>query len=132
MIQHHNTMVSILKARIHPRAFLQLMVIALAVLSFSAPSVWAQADALDRYRTSGVIIERFDGFVELANPAGAPAEARQTVDRVNRERRAIYEKRATENGVPASEVGKIFAMEIFERAPRGTIFKQANGTTVKK
>jgi uncharacterized protein YdbL (DUF1318 family) len=90
----------------------------------------AQA-ALDSFRASGVIAERFDGYVELRE-SGAPAEARALVDSVNAERRKLYEKRAGELGVPVSEVGKVFAEKILQVAPAGTYFRQPGGGYVRK
>ncbi|MEO0821492.1 MAG: YdbL family protein [Pseudomonadota bacterium] len=90
----------------------------------------AAAQSLDSLRAEGAIAERFDGFTETR--PGAPGAARGVVDRVNADRRQIYAQRASEQGVPASEVGKIFAPKIFEKAPAGTYFRRENGSYVRK
>lgn len=94
---------------------------------FAAP---AMADALDQYRVSGDIIERYDGLVEAAS--SAPAGAIALVGTVNARRQELYNSRASQQGVPASEVAKIYAMEIFASAPAGTQFKQPDGSIIQK
>ena len=90
----------------------------------------AAASTLDQYRAEGVIAERYDGFVEMRG--GGPADAASLVNEVNRERRAIYEKRAKEQGVPVSAVGVLFAKKIVESAPDGTYFKMQDGSYQRK
>lgn len=91
----------------------------------------AQGEALDAHRASGVIAERFDGYVELRDP-DAPAEARGLVESVNARRRALYTRRAQESDVAVEEVGKLFATKIAEKAPPGTYFRQPGGDYVRK
>lgn len=102
----------------------------LLALVWTGPAA-AQGTALDTYRASGVIAERFDGYVEIRDPA-APADARALVDQVNAQRRALYQKRAQESNVPVEEVGKLFATKITETAPPGTFFRQPGGNYVRK
>lgn len=104
---------------------------ALGLAGMIAVPTPAQADALDSFRADGTIAERFDGYVEL-RASGAPAAARSLVADVNAQRRDLYQKRAAEMNVPASEVGKIFAAKIFESAPSGTYFLQPGGGYVRK
>ena len=104
---------------------------ALLGLTALRPSRVLASDALDSYRAQGVIAERYDGYVELRS-ASAPADASRLVDEVNAKRRALYQKRAAEQNVPVSEVGKIFAAKIFETAPGGTYFRQPGGGYVRK
>jgi hypothetical protein len=102
--------------------------LALALLLAPGP---AAADAtLDALRAEGAVAERFDGFLEVRGSGSA--EARALVERVNAEREEIYLKRAEELGVPVSEVGKVFAEKIVERAPEGTWFKRSDGSYVRK
>ncbi len=98
-----------------------------AVLAWS-PTV---AASIDDYRAEGVIAERFDGYVEIRG-GNAPSGARQLVDQVNGKRRALYEKRAKEQGVSATEVGKVYAPQIFGGAPSGTYLKRSDGSYTKK
>lgn len=100
------------------------------ILMLSIFAVPAMADALDQYRVSGDIIERYDGLVE-AGPS-APAAAVALVSTVNAKRQELYNNRASQQGVAASEVGKVYAMEIFGSAPAGTRFKQPDGSIIQK
>ena len=89
------------------------------------------SDALDNFRVQGVIIERFDGFVELRD-GSATSAARSLVKDINEKRRVIYEKRASEQEVSVDAVGKIFAKKIIETAPVGTIYLRPDGNYTKK
>lgn len=91
----------------------------------------AAAQSLDAYRAQGVIAERFDGYVELRADE-APAEARRLVQEVNAQRRELYQERARSQGVPAEEVGKVYAETIMERAPAGTYFRMPGGHYVRR
>ena len=103
------------------------------VLSAFAATAPARADdaQLNSLRTQGVIAERFDGYVMVKdNSTGATAQS--VVDRVNAERRAIYEARAKAQGVTASEVGQVYAGQIIQKAPKGTWFLAADGSWTQK
>lgn len=91
----------------------------------------AAAQSLDAYRAQGVIAERFDGYVEV-RADDAPAEARRLVQEVNAQRRELYQERARSQGVPAEEVGKVYAETIMERAPAGTYFRMPGGHYVRR
>ena len=101
-----------------------------AILMMTIFVVPAMADALDQYRVSGDIIERYDGLVESAS--SAPPAAVALVGTVNTRRQELYNERASQQGVPASEVAKVYAMEIFASAPAGTRFKQPDGSIIQK
>ena len=85
---------------------------------------------LDSYRIEGVIAERYDGYVEMRT--SGPSAAASLVKDVNSQRRAIYEKRAKEQNVPATAVGILFAKKIVESAPSGTYFKMQDGSYKRK
>jgi hypothetical protein len=102
--------------------------VAAGFLTVPAP---ARAGSLDSYRQQGVIAERFDGFVELRAGDG-PDDAKRIVQQVNAKRREIYETRAEREGVPLEAVGKLYAKEIWERAPGGTYLKKPGGGYVRK
>ncbi len=98
-----------------------------ALIIFAGPVF---ADALDDYRRAGHIIERADGLVEAAS--NAPPAARALVDRVNAQRINLYEERAAQQGVSVEAVAVIYAQQIRASAPRGTLFREANGRVVRK
>jgi uncharacterized protein YdbL (DUF1318 family) len=104
------------------------LLIAFASFGASAP---AEAASLDDLRKDGVIAERWDGYVEVrvSNP---PADAKRIVERVNEERRQVYQKRAQEQGVSPDSVAKVYAPKILQKAPVGTYFKKSDGSYVRK
>lgn len=105
-----------------------ILVVLVAV--FASPET-VEASALDELRAQGVIVERYDGLVELRT-GDAPAQARTLVEQVNNERRALYEERAQAEDAPVEEVGKVYAEQIYRRAPSGTYFLQPDGSYVQK
>jgi hypothetical protein len=110
------------------RTVLALFAVLVAAVALPDP---ADAQGLDQFRKDGVIAERFDGYVEIRvdNP---PAAARRLVDQVNAKRRDVYQTRAAEQNVSPTAVGKVYAEQILQRAPKGTYFKQPNGSYVRK
>jgi len=91
----------------------------------------AQNRTLDAPRSAGTVGERYDGYAVVRDPAQAASLA-PVVDQVNAERRKIYAQRATADGVPIDQIGRIYAAEIVKSAPAGTWFLQESGQWVKK
>lgn len=89
----------------------------------------ASAQSLNNLRASGAVGERFDGFLQARSKDG---KARSVVKDVNAKRRKIYSRRAAEQGVSADQVGRVYAQQIFKKAPSGTYFLQANGKWMQK
>tara|TARA_R110002167_G_scaffold63097_4_gene178067 strand:+ start:120 stop:422 length:303 start_codon:yes stop_codon:yes gene_type:complete len=90
----------------------------------------AQAQSLDQLRSQGVVGERYDGY--LVTRDGANAAVQAFVEQTNAKRRAIYEKRASEQGVPPAQVGSVYAKQIMGQAAGGTWFLDAAGNWVQK
>jgi uncharacterized protein YdbL (DUF1318 family) len=86
-----------------------------------------EAQPLDAQRQSGVIGERYDGFV-VAREASAEAMA----SKVNAERTRLYQQRAAKQGVSVEKVGQVYAKKIFEQAPAGTWFLTEKGSWIRK
>lgn len=107
-----------------------------ALLAFCAAAVplalprAGAAQSLDALRAGGVVGERYDGYAVVRG--NASAEVRALVERVNAERRRIYQKRAAEQGAPADQVGRVYARTILQNAPPGTWFMDANGNWIRK
>jgi uncharacterized protein YdbL (DUF1318 family) len=105
-----------------------LAAILLAMTLASGP---AAAQSLDALRASGAVGERYDGLAAVRDP-GASAQVRGLVDQVNAKRRQIYAQRAGQQGVPADQVGRVYAKEILQKAPPGTWFLNEAGQWVRK
>jgi uncharacterized protein YdbL (DUF1318 family) len=115
--------------KIDRRRILTAVTALLLVATVSAPPAVAQS--LDELRRSGVVGERYDGLVVLRDRNAPPAVAR-TVAQVNAKRSQIYEKRAKQQNVPVGQVGRIYAKEILQKAPKGTWFLGENGKWTQK
>lgn len=112
------------------QVFLAALVAAL-ILGSGVATFPANADPLDDFRNAGVIGERFDGYLEVRDPA-AGADARALVREVNERRRAVYRKRASEQGVSPDVVGRVYAQRIFANVPRGVWMKEEDTNWAQK
>ena len=101
-----------------------LMVLTMALGSASAQS-------LDALRAGGVVGERFDGLAVVRDP-GASAEVQALVQQVNQERQKIYGQRASEQGLPIDQVGRVYAAQIQGQAPSGTWILSESGQWSQK
>ena len=100
-----------------------------ALVLLNAPlSAYAQ-DPLDAPRASGQVGERFDGFAQVRDGGG---DLNQLVDRINGERRKVYEDLAAKEGTNAEAVGRVFARRLLDKAPAGTWFLDENGNWRQK
>ncbi len=106
-------------------------VLAAVILAFAVTAGPAYAQSLDALRASGVVGERFDGFAELRG-GGASPQARSLVKQVNEKRRRIYQQRAAKQGVPVGQVGRVYAKQIMQKAPKGTWFLGESGRWTRK
>ncbi|MGH6939221.1 YdbL family protein [Hypericibacter sp.] len=112
-------------------ALFGLLALVLSAFAATGPARGADDAQLNSLRAQGTIAERFDGYVMVKdNSTGATAQS--VVDRVNAERRAIYEARAKAQGVTANEVGQVYAGQIIQKAPKGTWFLAADGSWTQK
>lgn len=91
----------------------------------------AQTRTLDGPRAAGTVGERYDGYAVVRDPASA-ASLGPLVNQINAERRKIYADRAAVDHVPADQIGRVYAGEIFKSAPAGTWFLQESGQWVQK
>ncbi len=105
-------------------------VLASLVLIVGLASMPAEAQSLDQLRASGAVGERFDGYAEALG--GASGQARALVSQVNAKRRRLYEQRAAEQRVSTGQVGRVFAQQIMQRAPRGTPLLTESGRWTRK
>lgn len=97
---------------------------ALILATLAAMPVWA--DSLESLRASGAIGESYNGYVVAREP-GAQEEAEE----INAKRRAIYQQKATAQGIDIDQVAKVYAAEIMRTVPPGT-WIQTNGQWKKK
>ncbi len=111
------------------RRFLSIMVALPVAAAAALFPVAAGAQSLNELRASGAVGEAYDGFARVRKAGGG---ARSVVDAVNAKRRAIYAKRAKEQGTAADQVGRVYARQILGKAPAGTWFLKESGKWVRK
>ena len=98
-----------------------------AILAVAVSAAPALAQSLDELRASGAVGERFDGYAQALSPS-----AKATVKKVNEQRKKIYQTRAGEQGVSPDQIGRVYAQQIFAKAPAGTKFLQESGSWITK
>lgn len=113
----------------HRRRFIALLAVSPFAVALGARPTSAQT--LNELRSSGVVGERYDGLAVL-HDKGASSKVRAMVADVNAQRQQIYARRAAEQGVPADQVGRVYANKILQKAPPGTWFLGENGRWTKK
>lgn len=99
------------------RTGFSLVVLMVALLAGGLTATPAAAQSLDELRASGAVGERFDGLAVARDASAADA-----VTQINAKRQEIYAQRAASQGVPADQVGRVYAKEILAKAPKGTWF----------
>ncbi len=109
------------------RTLFRLTFLSLAILVLGLGGPPALAQSLDQLRASGVVGERFDGYAQALQSSAAG-----TVDQVNAKRRKIYAERAASEGASTDQIGRVYARQIFAKAPPGTKFLQDNGAWITK
>ncbi len=111
--------------------FLMSKTVAFTLAAF-ASAVLLSGDAfgderpLDAPRAQGLIGERYDGYA-LVHDAHASEAVRALVEKINGERRQVYASQATSTGAPVAEVGKVYGLQILQKAPAGTWLQGADG-----
>lgn len=98
----------------------------LGVAALQMAPAWAQS--LESLRASGALGERYDGLVVVRQGS---ADANRVAGEVNAQRQAIYRQRASEQGVAWDQVGRVYARQIFDQAPKGTWFLTEQGWVQK-
>jgi hypothetical protein len=93
-------------------------------LAAAAPAA-AQTPAIDAARASGVIGERYDGYVGVA--AEASAVVRSQVSTINIQRRSLYTRLAASKGVSPQDVGITAGCQLLARVGVGEAYMWADG-----
>ncbi len=109
----------------NPVQSIRALFVAVALLAAAAIGQPALADQLDDLRAQGQIGERVDGYAEARSGASAAAQA--LVQKVNAQRKAIYEKQAKQQNVSVDQVGRVYASKIIGDLPPGAWIKTDAG-----
>ena len=95
-----------------------------AALAVGAPVV-AQTPAVDAARASGVVGERFDGYLGIAVPTSSAL--RSQVATINIRRRALYSRLAASKGVSPQDVGVTAGCQLLARVAVGEAYLGNDG-----
>lgn len=89
-----------------------LIVAGIGIAVAAGTSAYAmQADEAAQLRASGLVAERYDGYLGLAG--SAPADVRSRMEAINIQRRAAYTQLAAQRGATIEEVAAATACQLF-------------------
>lgn len=91
-----------------------------AILMAIPPAAAAQTPAVEVARASGLVGERYDGFIGIAGPVSATV--RSQVARINIQRRSLYSSLAARKGVSPQDVGITAGCELLARVRSGEAY----------
>ncbi len=102
----------------------RLLLIGAAVIVAATAAV-AQTPAADVARASGIVGERYDGYMGFA--AAPSAALRSQVSTINIRRRALYSNLAASRGVSPQEVGITAGCQLLARVGVGEAYMLGDG-----
>lgn len=105
---------------------LLLSLVALASLAVPAATQAQDPATIAQARRSGLIGERYDGYLGIVT-ASPSDELRRQVGAVNIRRRSLYSGLATRKGVTPEEVGITAACSLFRRIGIGEFYLPGQG-----
>ena len=88
-------------------------------------SAAAQTPAVDSARASGIIGERYDGYIGVNGAASAAL--RSQVARINIQRRSLYSKLAASKGASPQDVGITAGCQLLARVGTNEAYMWADG-----
>ena len=97
----------------------------LAIAAAAAMPALAQTPAVDAARQSGLIGERYDGYLGVA--VTPPPGLRSQVAAINIRRRSLYSNLAASRGVSPEEVGITAGCRLLARVQPGQAYLLADG-----
>jgi len=100
------------------------VLLVLAVVTMTGPAM-AQTPAVNAARASGVVGERFDGYLGIV--VAAPANVRSQVASINIQRRSIYSNLAASRRATPRDVGITAGCELLGRVGVGEAYQWADG-----
>jgi uncharacterized protein len=97
----------------------------LAVALAASTGAVAQTSGINAARATGIVGERFDGYLGVAAPV-SPA-LRSQVARINIQRRALYSRLAASKGASPQDVGITAGCQLLARVTPGEAYLWADG-----
>lgn len=99
-----------------------------AALMLALPAA-AFALSLEEAKSGGNVGERPDGYLGVVQDAPGVTDL---VKQINNQRRAEYQRIATQNGAALSDIEKLAAAKAYDKTPSGQYVQGANGSWMKK
>jgi uncharacterized protein YdbL (DUF1318 family) len=99
-------------------------------LAAAAPAASQSVQAIDAAKRSGIVGERFDGYLGLA--ARPSEDVRRQVGAVNIKRRSLYTGLATRRGVTLEAVGIAAGCELLAQVRVGEVYMLNDGVWRKR
>ena len=98
----------------------------LVLAALAAVPAAAQTPAVDAARASGVVGERYDGYIGVVG--NASADVRAQVSRINIQRRSLYSNLAAGKGASPQDVGITAGCQLLARVGIGEAYMWADGS----
>jgi len=92
---------------------------------FTAAPAAAQTPAVEAARAAGIIGERYDGYLGVANAVSGAV--RSQVATINIQRRSLYSNLAARKGVSPQDVGITAGCQLLARVAVGQAYMWADG-----
>lgn len=96
----------------------------IAAFFASAPAV-AQTSAINAARATGIVGERYDGYLGIAAPVSSAL--RSQVAAINIQRRALYSRLAARKGASPQDVGITAGCQLLARVAIGEVYLGTDG-----
>jgi uncharacterized protein YdbL (DUF1318 family) len=91
----------------------------------------AKAQSLGDLKAQALVGERPDGYLGVVAPA-APANVAAAVQKLNADRRAVYEQIAQKQNLPLAQVEAVAGAKLVREAPAGAYVMDASGRWLRK
>lgn len=91
----------------------------------------ALAMDLNTAKAQGYVGEQINGYLGLVD-ASAPADVKALVQNINSQRKAHYQSIAERNNISVSEVAKLTARKVIDKAQSGHYVQGADGQWIKR
>lgn len=86
-------------------------------------TAWAADPVIEQAKAQGIVGEKYDGYLGVADAGRASAEVKRKVDETNAGRLAEYTRISQKTGDPVSTVAAAMAEKLFANATAGEVLK---------
>lgn len=106
----------------------KFLVMIAAMFAMAMPlAAHAQDAAVEQAKAMGVVGEKYDGYIGIADPSKASADLKRRVDEINAKRLAAYNQTASTNNQPVTTIAALTAEKLIARAGAGQVVMAGPG-----